>query len=74
MFMRLRKRLTDKRTAEEIRNNVQGLIDAGIEPQKSDLIYIKLAEIEDLKELEFAYLRRREEQMRADGRLPEREE
>jgi hypothetical protein len=74
MFTRLRKRLTDKRTAEEIRNNVQGLIDAGIEPKKSDLIYLKLAGIEDLQDAEFAYLRRREEQMRADGRLPERGE
>lgn len=74
MFTRLRKRLTDKRTAEEIRNNVQGLIDAGIEPQKSDLIYLKLAGIEDLQDTEFAYLRRCEEQMKADGRLPEREE
>lgn len=74
MFTRLRKRLTDKRTAEEIRNNVQGLIDAGIEPQKSDLIYLKLAGIEDLQDTEFAYLRRREEQMRADGRLSERGE
>ena len=53
MYSRLRKRLTDKRTAEEIRNNVQGLIDAGIEPQKSDLIYIKLAEKEEsIKDLE----------------------
>ena len=65
MFTRLRKRLTDKRTAEEIRNNVQGLIDAGIEPQKSDLIYIKLAEKEDYDEFkEFAmrkYVKRQQE-------------
>jgi hypothetical protein len=65
MYSRLRKRLTDKRTAEEIRNNVRGLIDAGIEPQKSDLIYIKLAEIEDYDEFkEFAirkYVKRQQE-------------
>ena len=67
-------RLTNRKAAQELKDNVEGLRKAGIEPQKSDLIYIKLAEIEDLKELELAYLRRREEQMRADGRLSERGE
>ena len=67
-------RLTNRKAAQELKDNVQGLRAAGIEPMKSDLIYIKLAEIEDLKELELAYLRRREEQMRADGRLSERGE
>jgi hypothetical protein len=67
-------RLTDRKAAQELKDNVEGLRRAGIEPKKSDLIYIKLAEIEDLKELELAYLRRREEQMKADGRLPERGE
>lgn len=45
-------RLTDRRTAEAVRENIEGLIAAGIEPSISDLRYVKLAEYEDKEEEE----------------------
>lgn len=41
------ERLTDRRTAEQVRENIEKLRAAGIEPSVSDLRYVKLAEYED---------------------------
>lgn len=45
-------RLTDRRTAEQVRENIEGLIAAGVEPSVSDVRYVKLAEYEDKEEEE----------------------
>lgn len=45
-------RLTDRRTAEQVRENIEGLIAAGVEPSVSDQRYVKLAEYEDKEEEE----------------------
>lgn len=44
------ERLTDKKTADELRHNIAGLIAAGIEPSALDIRYVKLAEYEDAEE------------------------
>jgi hypothetical protein len=44
------KRLTDSRVAEDLKRNVKGLQKAGIEPDISDLRYIRLAAYEDAEE------------------------
>lgn len=44
------KRLTDRRTAAELKANADDLRAAGIEPLISDLRYIKLAEYENTDE------------------------
>lgn len=41
------ERLTDRRTAEQVRENIEGLIAAGVEPSVSDVRYVRLAEYED---------------------------
>ena len=46
------ERLTDRRTAEQVRENIEGLIAAGIEPSVGDLRYVKLAEYENKEEEE----------------------
>ncbi len=43
-------RLTDRKTAEDLRRNVEGLQKAGIEPDISELRYIRLAAYEDAEE------------------------
>lgn len=43
-------RLTNRKTAEALRSNAEGLRKAGIEPDISDLRYIKLAEYENEEE------------------------
>ena len=43
-------RLTDRKTAAALKKNADGLKEKGVEPNISDLRYIKLAEYEDLKE------------------------
>lgn len=43
-------RLTDHKTAENLRHNIEGLKKVGIEPEISDLRYIKLAAYEDDEE------------------------
>lgn len=50
------ERLTDKRTAQQVRENAAGLIAAGFEPSISDLRYIKLADYEDEEELRVSRL------------------
>ena len=45
-------RLTDRKTAAELKRNCEGLQAAGIEPSMSDLRYIKLAEYENEEERE----------------------
>jgi hypothetical protein len=40
-------RLTDRRTAEAVRENIEKLRAAGIEPSVGDVRYVKLAEYED---------------------------
>ena len=44
------KRLTDSKVAESLRSNIEGLRKAGIEPDISDLRYIKLARYEGEEE------------------------
>lgn len=41
------ERLTDRRTAEAVRENIEKLRAAGIEPSVGDVRYVKLAEYED---------------------------
>lgn len=43
-------RLTDRRTAEQVRENIEKLQAAGFEVSISDLRYVKLAEYEDKEE------------------------
>ena len=43
-------RLTDRKTAEAVKSNAEGLKRAGFEPSISDMIYIKLAEYENAEE------------------------
>lgn len=43
-------RLTNKKTADELRHNIAGLIAAGIEPSALDIRYVKLADYEDEEE------------------------
>ncbi len=45
------ERLTDKELAKALKSNCEGLKRAGIEPNMSDLRYIKLAEYENAAEL-----------------------
>lgn len=44
------QRLTDKRTAEALKHNAEGLIAKGVKPAIDDLRYIKLAEYENEEE------------------------
>ena len=44
------ERLTDKKTAEDLRSNAKGLQMKGFEVPIDDLRYIKLAEYEDREE------------------------
>lgn len=44
------ERLTDRKLAEALKSNCEGLKRAGIEPNMSDLRYIKLAEYENVAE------------------------
>ena len=43
-------RLTDRKTAEAVKANAEKLLEAGMEPSISDMIYIKLAEYENAEE------------------------
>ena len=43
-------RLTNKKTADELRHNIAGLIAADIEPSALDIRYVKLADYEDEEE------------------------
>lgn len=45
-------RLTDRRTAEQVRENIEKLQAAGVEPSVGDLRYVKLAEYENKEEEE----------------------
>lgn len=47
-------RLTDRKTAADLKRNCEGLRAKGIEPNMSDLRYIKLAEYENREEREKA--------------------
>lgn len=49
-------RLTNKKTADELRHNIAGLIAAGIEPSALDIRYVKLADYEDEEELRISRL------------------
>ena len=44
------ERLTDRRTAEQVRENIEGLQAKGFEVSIGDLRYIKLAEYENAEE------------------------
>lgn len=41
------ERLTDRRTAQQVRENIEKLRAAGVEPPVSDVRYVRLAEYED---------------------------
>jgi hypothetical protein len=41
------ERLTDRRTAEAVHENIEKLRAAGVEPSVSDVRYVRLAEYED---------------------------
>ena len=43
-------RLTDRRTAQQVKENAAGLLEKGLAPAVSDQIYIKLAEYENAEE------------------------
>lgn len=43
-------RLTDRKTAADLKHNCEGLRAVGLEPPMSDLRYIKLAEYENAEE------------------------
>ena len=43
-------RLTDSRTAEQVRQNCEGLIKAGVRPSILDLMYCRLADYENEEE------------------------
>lgn len=45
------ERLTDRKTAATLKDNADGLRAVGLEPTISDLMYIKLAEYENVEEL-----------------------
>lgn len=45
------ERLTNKKTAADLKRNVEGLQAAGVEPNISDLRYIKLAEYENIEDV-----------------------
>ena len=45
-------RLTDRRTAEQVRENIEKLRAAGIEPSVSDVRYVRLADYENKEEEE----------------------
>lgn len=44
------ERLTDRRTAEQVRQNCEKLIQAGVQPSILDLMYCRLADYEDAEE------------------------
>lgn len=44
------KRLTNRRTAEQVRQNCEGLIKAGVQPSILDLMYCRLADYENAEE------------------------
>lgn len=46
------ERLTDRRTAEAVRDNIEKLQSAGVEPSVSDVRYVRLAEYENKEEEE----------------------
>ena len=46
------ERLTDRRTAEQVRENIEKLQAAGVEPSVSDVRYFRLAEYENKEEEE----------------------
>ena len=46
------ERLTDRRTAQQVRENIKGLIAAGVEPSVSDVRYVRLADYENKEEEE----------------------
>lgn len=46
------ERLTDRRTASAVRENIEKLRAAGVEPSVSDVRYVRLAEYEDKEEEE----------------------
>ena len=43
-------RLTDRRTAEQVRENIEKLRAAGVEPSVSDVRYVRLADYENEEE------------------------
>ena len=45
------ERLTDRKTAAALKKNADGLREKGVEPNISDLRYIKLAEYENIEEM-----------------------
>lgn len=46
------ERLTDRRTAQQVRENIEKLRAAGVKPSVSDVRYVKLADYENKEEEE----------------------
>lgn len=46
------ERLTNRRTAEQVRENIEKLRAAGVEPSVSDVRYVRLADYENKEEEE----------------------
>ena len=46
------ERLTDRRTAEQVRENIEKLRAAGVEPSVSDVRYVRFADYENKEEEE----------------------
>ena len=44
------ERLTDRKEAEKVRQNMEKLIKAGVEPSRIDREYVKLAQYENAEE------------------------
>ena len=44
------QRLTDSHTANQVRQNCEKLLQAGVEPSLLDLMYVRLAEYENAEE------------------------
>ena len=66
-------RLTDRKIAQKLKEKVESQVKAGIMPDKNDLIYIKLADIENREELEYTYYKNKLCEMQAHGMVTSRD-
>lgn len=67
-------RLTDRKIAQKLKEKVESQVKAGIMPDKNDLIYIKLADIENREELEYTYYKNKLYEMQAHGMITSRDD
>lgn len=62
-------RLTNKKTADELRHNIAGLIAKGIEPSALDIRYVKLADYEDEEERQAEHNKRDDQNNNTVGKV-----